>query len=439
MIEDINFGENNYSKLKLLCRKMNQMIDMPVDKGFDLETLFYRVKTKDPTEISFEVNPRLKPYLAELNNNFTAYYFENIARLNSYYSIRIYELLKQYQQKNGNGWWTIKIDELREILNITEQQYIRYNDFKRKVLIQAQTELQEKTDIQFKFEEFKTGRKITSIKFIISDTSKKQNQKDIKIIEEQGNNKNVHIEKTDNSHHQKDLVLNMMGSLKNSMSMDKKEDKSTYDKEFKVLEYFELSNQDIKNLIKNYDKDIIISNAEYTVNQIKKNKIQNPVAFLRKAVKDNYAKSSNNNTNITNNINKISEEKQKQILKEKRLKESQIEKDKSIILQLEQRLKQINNKRLDKFVEKNLDGVYKEYLQQVEQTKNYMQGLSLRDDITKSDLIKTLREDNSIPIISFRGALTIKYPINISLIQLAKKNNIILEQDELNNSYRIIH
>ena len=51
-----------------------------------------------------------------------------------------------------------------------EKAYSIYNNFKNKVILQAQKELAEKTDISFEFEEIKTGRKVTGIKFCISSS-----------------------------------------------------------------------------------------------------------------------------------------------------------------------------------------------------------------------------------------------------------------------------
>ena len=47
--------------------------------------------------------------------------------------------------------------------------YVNYKDFRVKVLEKAQTEINELTDINIEFEPIKTGRKVTSIKFIIEE------------------------------------------------------------------------------------------------------------------------------------------------------------------------------------------------------------------------------------------------------------------------------
>ena len=109
-------------------------------------------------------DPKLRPYLLELKSRFTAYDIRNVLTLQSSYSIRIYELLKQFERI---GERTFRIDDLREVLGISTKQYKRYNDFKRFVIQQAYQDLKRHTDINFEYEEIKEGRRIASIRFII--------------------------------------------------------------------------------------------------------------------------------------------------------------------------------------------------------------------------------------------------------------------------------
>lgn len=120
-----------------------------------------------------QFHPYLKPFYLYLNkeNPYTKYELKNILPLRSVYSIRIYELLKQYE-KIGNR--TIEIGKLKEMFQIKPNEYTRYNDFKRFVIIQAQKELPLKTDLNFDFIEIKTGRKVTSLKFYIYSNNKKE-------------------------------------------------------------------------------------------------------------------------------------------------------------------------------------------------------------------------------------------------------------------------
>ena len=126
--------------------------------------------------IEIEFSPYLRPYLLQLKSRFTSYNLQNAIQLKSGYSLRIYELLKQYY---SIGERTFTIEKLRYILAIEDQEYPLYADFKRYIIKQAQKEINIKTDISFEFEEIKIGRKVNSIKFII-----KNNVKDLLLIDD---------------------------------------------------------------------------------------------------------------------------------------------------------------------------------------------------------------------------------------------------------------
>lgn len=128
--------------------------------------------------VELEFSPKLKPYMLKLNSMFTQYKLSNILSMKSKYSPRIYEILKCNEFKK-QGFIELEIDELRKLLKV-ENIYPRYNDFKRKIIEQSQKELNSKTDISFEFEEIKTGRKVTLLKFYIY-SNKSKNLKDIKI------------------------------------------------------------------------------------------------------------------------------------------------------------------------------------------------------------------------------------------------------------------
>lgn len=113
-------------------------------------------------ELCFD--PKLKPYLLNLNKCFTTYKFREITQLKSNFSIRIYELLKQYENLESRQF---ELDELKGILGLSIDQYTPYYNFKVRILQVAQKELREKTSISFEFEEIKVGRKVGKIRFLI--------------------------------------------------------------------------------------------------------------------------------------------------------------------------------------------------------------------------------------------------------------------------------
>lgn len=112
--------------------------------------------------------------MLQLKELYTSYKLENILSLRSKYSLRLFEVLKSNQFKK---YWIVELDEFKKILGVTEKSYSVYQNIKNRIIIQAQKELKEKTDIKFDFEEIKTGRKVTSIKFHIHSNKAKNTTK----------------------------------------------------------------------------------------------------------------------------------------------------------------------------------------------------------------------------------------------------------------------
>ena len=123
----------------------------------------------DAGQVSFLVDKRLRPLLLEIKEKFLKYRLENILNLRSGYSIRMYEILKDWLELNnryGNkAEKIVSLAEFREILEIPRS--YKYGMLKQRILNKAKTELEKHTDILFDFEEIKSGRKVTHLKFLI--------------------------------------------------------------------------------------------------------------------------------------------------------------------------------------------------------------------------------------------------------------------------------
>jgi len=153
-----------YDRLKETSKKLNkQPIEITLKDGDTIVASFlsgYKISPKEG-QVTFEISSLLKPFLLDLKSNYTSYLLANIPKLKSGYSIRIYELLYQYKRI---GKRTFELGDLQKKVG---SDYNLYGDFKRKVLKQAQKDLKLYTDLNFIFDEIKTGRKVTSIEFII--------------------------------------------------------------------------------------------------------------------------------------------------------------------------------------------------------------------------------------------------------------------------------
>ncbi|MET3128232.1 plasmid replication initiation protein [Arcicella rosea] len=181
VIQDFELQEDghSYKYLKqgaerLGRREIRVLMDTP-DGKMELFThiatgvkSFVEEKSAKYLDISF--HPDMKPFLLQLQSQFLMYDVRNILKLQSSFSIRIYELLKQYETI---GKRQIKIQELKEMLDVVDK-YPLYGNFKQRVIVKAQEDLEEFTDIKFTFDEVKTGRAVTALTFWITPNKNKQ-------------------------------------------------------------------------------------------------------------------------------------------------------------------------------------------------------------------------------------------------------------------------
>ena len=119
---------------------------------------------KNSGVIELEFSEKLIPYLLQLKERFTRYELENILYLKNKHSIRVYELLKQYEKI---GKREIELLDLRNCLGIAEDEYLRFSNFENRVLRTTKEEINKHTDLVINYEKIKTGRRITSILFKI--------------------------------------------------------------------------------------------------------------------------------------------------------------------------------------------------------------------------------------------------------------------------------
>jgi plasmid replication initiation protein len=119
--------------------------------------------------IEFEISNKLRPYLLEAQKRFLKYKLENILSLKSSYSIRMYEILKDWLELNSRyGKKTEKIVSIKEFKETLEVPgSYRFNNIKVQILEKSKNEIQQNTDIMFEYEEIKTGRKVTHLKLFI--------------------------------------------------------------------------------------------------------------------------------------------------------------------------------------------------------------------------------------------------------------------------------
>jgi plasmid replication initiation protein len=166
-------GTGFYTYLKEIVNELQtKRLTIKKDgKEFNYNWVITSIYEDNKGRITLQLHPELKGFFLELKEKFTSYQLENVVRLNSVYSIRIYELLKQYERIRKRK---LTLEELRYFLGIEKEKYKQYGHLKNKVLLVAQKEINEKTDIQFTFNEIKTGRKVTGFEFDIKSSTEEE-------------------------------------------------------------------------------------------------------------------------------------------------------------------------------------------------------------------------------------------------------------------------
>jgi plasmid replication initiation protein len=245
-------GESAYKELKnitfSLVEKGIRILDITNPKDeIEIQVSWLSSAKYKNGMVRLTFNPELKPYLLQLKDKFTAINVVDLMQFKSIHAIRIYEILKQYEKIRER---TLSIEEIKEYCGVKDK-LTQYSDFERKILLIAQREINEKSDIKFDFERKKQGRKIVAIRFIISKNK----------AYELRNNPTLFLEKI----------------------RDEKRINIT-----DTLEEFGLSKRTISKILK-YNSEEDIQNAIKAVDiQLLRNPVRNAKAMLVKAIEQKW-------------------------------------------------------------------------------------------------------------------------------------------------------
>jgi plasmid replication initiation protein len=161
-----------YNKIRNTAKTLkSKNIELETETGHHQTSYFTDIFTyKQQGYMDCYISPFLKPYLLQLKREFTVYDIRNIINCKSVHSIRIYQLLKQYETI---GQRNIKLKDLKTILGLDSDQYPRWANFRTRILETARKELKKYSDIYFEYETKRQGHMIHKVIFTI----KKQRQR----------------------------------------------------------------------------------------------------------------------------------------------------------------------------------------------------------------------------------------------------------------------
>jgi len=206
-----------YSKIKKVTENLlSKPLSIPTQKGRLLCNWISSAEyLDDEGYVKLCFDPKLKPYLLQLKSYFTAYGLDNLIRLKSVYSIRLYEiLLKEYRYYGKKRFsFAFSVKELKTMLGIEESEYPFFNNFKVKVLEVAEKELKAKSNLYFEYKTIKTVRAITDIEFFVINKEKKEEKTQKQLAQKENSKETVDINHSPVEEQETDEIIKRLIAL----------------------------------------------------------------------------------------------------------------------------------------------------------------------------------------------------------------------------------
>ena len=193
-------------------------------------------------------DPKLKLYLLNLKQEFTKISLSDLFELKSIYSVRIFELLVQYE---SIGKRIITLFDLRSYCGINEKEYSDYFDLKRFSIERAKTEINNKTEYEIDYKEIKEARKVIALEWTIK--------------------KKTHFEKS-----QIEKAIIIQKELRSEKAIIQQ-----------LLEYGFTDSQS-KKIVKLNNQEIVANAIKAVDIQVSKGKVKNAKAMLAKAIQEKW-------------------------------------------------------------------------------------------------------------------------------------------------------
>lgn len=127
-----------------------------------VQTIAY---TEGCGEVELRFNKDMLPYLTSISGSFTKYKLKHVVKMSSSFGVRLYELLVEWKDRFRAEEQEVSLEWLKRVLQV-EGKYSSIKDFKKYVLNPAISDVNKHSDFRVSWEQKKTGRKISHLKFI---------------------------------------------------------------------------------------------------------------------------------------------------------------------------------------------------------------------------------------------------------------------------------
>jgi len=245
---------NLYREIREICQSlMTRTIKIQKENEWKIFQWLQLAEYDGRGTITLMLSNQIAPYLLQLKSWFTKYQLKNILVMKSFYSIRLYELLKLTigEDRKKIMRYTFEVQYLREYFEC-EIKFKKIIDFKKYVLDIAVRDISEYSEYNCTYECQKTGRTITEVIFLLEEKEERKVKKEKKQEKE--------IEQDID-----DLIDQLREIIKESLKT----------KEYKAI--LQAANNDLK-----------LIERKYQLAQ-KQKKIDNLVGWLIKAIQEEYA------------------------------------------------------------------------------------------------------------------------------------------------------
>ncbi len=162
-------SQSVYSEIQETCKSLlSRQLDISQgNRRIFVNWLSYVEYLEGKGKVIIGFHEALKPYLLQLKSHFTQYHISAVTQFKSVYSIRFYELIKMFEYKGSGGQFyrTLSIREIRDFMQLEENEYKLFADLKKRVIEPALKEMNEFSDIRIVYIDYiKSGRAVTEIK-----------------------------------------------------------------------------------------------------------------------------------------------------------------------------------------------------------------------------------------------------------------------------------
>lgn len=152
---------------KRLTHLQKTTVNIGSGRNVDSITLFERSQaTQDEHgiwQVRLTCTPSAMKYIFNVEKlGYLRYQIRCITSIKSLYSYIMFTYLEYNRFRKS---WEVSLDELKSILNCTDEYYNEFYRFNQKILQRCQNELHEKTDIRYTYEPVRKGRPVVAIRF----------------------------------------------------------------------------------------------------------------------------------------------------------------------------------------------------------------------------------------------------------------------------------